>query len=154
MYSSNFLCRFWIYKPFYTKNILYRFFFHLKLQNFEIVGLFIHQGLCPECILLKNANVIDVGRGLRQKIRHPPPLRSQSPSLPPPPPVPGTSSPPPQRHLAPTVQGQWCRVFLIMWPPRPMAVAPLLHSRGNPYCRKNSSNRYYFITSILTFYLT
>jgi hypothetical protein len=49
----------------WQKNILYRFFFHLKLQNFENVGLFIPQGLCPECILLKNANVIDVGRGLR-----------------------------------------------------------------------------------------
>jgi hypothetical protein len=37
----------------------------LKLQNCEIVGLFIPQGLCPECILLKNASVIDVSTGLR-----------------------------------------------------------------------------------------
>ncbi len=45
----------------------------------------------------------------------PPPLHSQSPSLPPT--VPTTP--------APTAQGQWYRAFWIMWPPRPMAVAPL-----------------------------
>jgi hypothetical protein len=41
------------------------FFFYLKLLNLEIVGLFIQQGLWAECILLKNASVIDVGLGLR-----------------------------------------------------------------------------------------
>ncbi len=46
------------------KNILYMLLFYLKLQNLEIVGLFIPQGLRAECILLKNASVIDVGTGL------------------------------------------------------------------------------------------
>jgi hypothetical protein len=41
------------------------FFFYLKLQNFEIVGLFIPQGLLAEHILLKNASEIDVSTGLR-----------------------------------------------------------------------------------------
>jgi hypothetical protein len=41
------------------------FFFYLKLQNLEIVGLFIPQGLLAECILLKNASVIDVSTCLR-----------------------------------------------------------------------------------------
>ncbi len=40
-------------------------FFYLKLQNLEVVGLFIPQGLSAEYLLLKNASVIDVKIGLR-----------------------------------------------------------------------------------------
>ncbi len=40
------------------------FFYYLKLQNLEIAGLFIPQGVGAECILLKNASVIDVSTGL------------------------------------------------------------------------------------------
>jgi hypothetical protein len=39
-------------------------FFYLRLQSLEIVGLFIPQEVRKECILLKNASVIDVGTGL------------------------------------------------------------------------------------------
>jgi hypothetical protein len=40
------------------------FLFNLKLQNLDIVGIFIPQEVRKECILLKNACVIDVGTGL------------------------------------------------------------------------------------------
>ncbi len=55
----------------------------------------------------------------------PPPSPSFPVPIPPPPTVPTTP--------APTAQGQWYKAFWIMWPPRPMAVAPLAHSIGNPF---------------------
>ncbi len=66
--------------------------FYLKLQNFEIVGLFIPQGLWAEHILLTNASVIDVSTGLSKKYATPLPF-TPSPHPSPPP------YPPPQRQL-------------------------------------------------------
>ncbi len=101
MYSSNFYEDSEFINHYRQKTSFICFFLNLKLQNFEIVGLFIPQGLWAEHILLKNASVIDVSTGLRYKIRHHPPFHSQSPSLPPT--VPATP--------APTAQSQWYRAF-------------------------------------------
>ncbi len=61
----------------------------------------------------------------RSAVKNTPP---PSPSLPVPIPPPTEPTTP-----APTAQGQWYRAFWIMGFLRPMAVAPLAHSIGNPF---------------------
>ncbi len=104
------------------KNILFMFFF---IWNFKILKLLVflsHRDYEQNAYFWKTP--VDRCQHRSAVKNMPPP----SPSFPvpiPPPTVPTTP--------APTAQGQWYRAFWIMWPPRPMAVAPLAHSIGNPF---------------------
>ncbi len=69
----------------YRQKTSFIFFIYLKLQNFEIVGLFIPQELWAEYILLKNASVIDHKCQHRSAVKNkPPPFLSLPVPIPPP----------------------------------------------------------------------
>ena len=74
------------------KNILYVFFFNLKLQNFEIVGLFIPQGLMSRTHTFEKRQCDRCQH--RSLVKNTPP-----PSLSLPVPIPPPPYPPPQRQL-------------------------------------------------------